>query len=86
MISFYILDRIDKDNGWFWRYIVKQIKLLNFNKSLQKVNVFFYAYIEISLRSITSWTWPGLQFVVSTAANNEALYSYHMPLYNLYTL
>ena len=34
--------------------IVKQIKLLNFNKSLQKVNVFFYAYIEISLRSITS--------------------------------
>ena len=66
--------------------IVKQIKLLNFNISLQKVNVFFYAYIEISLRSITSWTWPGLQFVVSTAANNEALYSYHMPLYNLYTL
>ena len=82
MISFYILDRIDKDNGC----LVKQIKLWIFNKSLQKVNVFFYAYIEISLRSITSWTWPGLQFVVSTAANNEALYSYHMPLYNLYTL
>ena len=86
MISCYNLDRIDKINERFIWGIVKQISLRIFNKSLQKVNVFFYAYIEISLRSITSWTWPGLQFVVSTAANNEALYSYHMPLYNLYTL